>query len=331
MVPPVEIVAEAAQGFEGSPALARLLVGAAATGGADTIKFQLVYADELATPAYAYYALFKQLEMESTEWAAVVKDADDSGLRVAFDVFGPRSLDLALELGAAAVKIHASDFFNTALVGPALARAPRLFLSAGGITTDEIGEFLSSAASRAEAVTLMYGFQAEPTPTADNHLSRLRSLRERFPALKLGFMDHSDGDSDESGWLGALALPFGITVIEKHITIDRALKLEDYGSALASPEFRRFVDRIRAAEAALGSSSLELTVSELAYRRRAVKVLVAGRTLPEGSAIGAGDLQALRTPTDDTRRPLHRAADAIGRRLGRQIAAGEPVYREDLA
>ena len=110
MLQPVEIIAEAAQGFEGSPALARLLVRAATAGGADAIKFQLVYADELATPAYAYYALFRQLEMASTDWAAVVKDAVDSGLRVAFDVFGPRSLDLALELGAAAVKIHASDF-----------------------------------------------------------------------------------------------------------------------------------------------------------------------------------------------------------------------------
>ena len=44
-----------------------------------------------------------------------------------------------------------------------------------------------------------------------------------------------------------------------------------------------------------------------------------------------GPLAALRTPTDEARRPLHRAADAIGRRLGRQVASGEPVYLEDLA
>lgn len=328
---PVEIIAEAAQGFEGSVALARLLAHAAADGGADIVKFQLVYADELATPAYPYYSLFKQLEMESRDWALVVRDAASLGLRVAFDVFGRRSLDLALELGACAVKIHASDFFNTALTVPALARAPRLFLSAGGIKADEIAECLATAGPRAEAVTLMYGYQAEPTQTADNHLSRLQSLRQRFPSLKLGFMDHADGDSDESGWLGIVALPFGISVLEKHITTDRTLKLEDHVSALGPQAFRRYVERVRAAEAALGSAVLDLTANELAYRRRAVKVVVAARGLAAGSAIAEADLQALRTPTDENRQPLHRAAEAIGRRLARQIASGEPVYLEDLA
>ena len=60
---PITVIAEAAQGFEGDPFVARLLVKAAAAGHADMVKFQLVYADELATPEYAYYGLFKQLEM----------------------------------------------------------------------------------------------------------------------------------------------------------------------------------------------------------------------------------------------------------------------------
>ncbi|NCV89142.1 MAG: hypothetical protein EBW19_02930, partial [Betaproteobacteria bacterium] len=42
----IKIIAEAAQGFEGDPLLARLLVRAAARAGADAVKFQLVYADE---------------------------------------------------------------------------------------------------------------------------------------------------------------------------------------------------------------------------------------------------------------------------------------------
>jgi len=62
------IIAEAAQGFEGDPLLARLLVQAAARAGADAVKFQLVYADEIATPEYKYYDLFKKLEMPATCW-----------------------------------------------------------------------------------------------------------------------------------------------------------------------------------------------------------------------------------------------------------------------
>mgnify|MGYP006100741037 FL=1 len=59
----VEIVAELAQGFEGSLEQTKLLVKAAAKAGANAAKFQLVYADELATPDYQYYDLFTDLEM----------------------------------------------------------------------------------------------------------------------------------------------------------------------------------------------------------------------------------------------------------------------------
>jgi hypothetical protein len=44
----VQIIAELAQGFEGRPEQARLLLRAAAAAGADAAKYQLVYADELA-------------------------------------------------------------------------------------------------------------------------------------------------------------------------------------------------------------------------------------------------------------------------------------------
>ena len=53
----VEIIAEMAQGFEGSFNQAKLLVKAAASAGANAVKFQLVYADELATNDYLHYNL----------------------------------------------------------------------------------------------------------------------------------------------------------------------------------------------------------------------------------------------------------------------------------
>jgi N,N'-diacetyllegionaminate synthase len=65
----IEIIAELAQGFEGRPEQARLLMKAAASAGADAAKYQLVYADELATPDYKYYDLFRSLEMPDDVWA----------------------------------------------------------------------------------------------------------------------------------------------------------------------------------------------------------------------------------------------------------------------
>jgi sialic acid synthase SpsE len=327
----VAIVAEGAQGFEGDATLARLLVRGAAAAGADIVKFQLVYVDELAAPEYVHYALFKDLEMSREAWASVVDEARLCRIGVAFDVFGPRSLDLALELGAVAVKIHASDFFNHDLVAAALSRAPHLYLSGGGIDVEEIAEVLDRYPGAEARTTLFCGFQAEPTATADNNLARLGALHARFPSLPLGFMDHCDGDGDASTWLAALAVPYGVTHIEKHLTLDRGLCLEDYVSAVTPDRFATFVARLREAEAAIGRPDLALSPAETAYRRKALKQIVATGPLARGTEIARAHLMMLRTPLDAGRQPIVRLEQAVGRRVRAGVPAGRPIYEDDLA
>jgi N,N'-diacetyllegionaminate synthase len=325
----VFIIAEAAQGYEGVPALAKLLVRAASVGGADAVKFQIVYADELATPAYRYYDLYRQLEMTRDDWAGIAAEARKSGLHLIFDVFGPESLRLALDLGAA-VKLHSADFFNDELVSAALEQARELFLSIGGITADELEAFLERHNRSSSRITVMFGYQAEPTNIQDNHLSRLLVLQSRFPQVKFGFMDHADGESDEATWLGAMAVAMGARVVEKHVTLERALKMEDYVSALSGPEFARYVARIRSAELALGANTLELSLGEREYRTRSVKVVVTRAELRAGVPIPPASLVTLRAPVDEGRRPLTRIEEAVHRLPARAIPAGTPVYADDL-
>jgi len=328
---PITVIAEAAQGFEGDPFVARLLVKAAAAGHADMVKFQLVYADELATPEYAYYGLFKQLEMADQDWERVAAEARAAKLALVLDVYGLKSLGVALALGVDAVKVHATDFFNDALVDEAIAKAPRVFFSAGGITADEVAAMLARHAGVVERLTMLYGFQSEPTATDDNHLRRLTTLRSRFPGLTFGFMDHADGEADEAGWLGVLAIALGANVIEKHITLDRALQMEDSMSALTARELGRYVGRLRAAERALGSADLGLTPAEIDYRNRAIKVVVAARALEPGTVLADSDVRLLRTVRDKDRQVFRRPGEVHGRRIVRGIARGGAIHPEDLA
>lgn len=327
----VTVVAEAAQGFEGFARQAQLLVRAGAQGGADLVKLQLVYADELAVPSYRWYDLFRELEMSDEEWRGVADEAERCGIGLAFDVYGPRSLDGAVALGARAVKVHSTDFFNGELVDAVLATGLDMWFSIGGITLDEVAEFLDRhAPTRPDQLTLMYGFQAEPTAAADNNLRRLATIRERFPDVRLGFMDHAAGDSDDAGWLGVLALPYGVRVIEKHITLGRALKIEDDVSALDAADFSDYVGRIRTAEAALGVAGGWTTDAETAYRNRALKVVVARRDLAAGEVVSAADVMLKRTALADGARVVFRLDRAVGRELTAPVAAHEAVTAERL-
>jgi len=300
--------------------------------GADFVKFQLVYARELASPVYQYFSLFQGLEMTDADWQTVADEARAGGIGLVVDVFGHESLALAGRLGAAAVKIHVTDFFNDPLIDRALQTVPEVFFSAGGMTPDDIAAFLSRRpAGAVDRMTLLYGFQAEPTATADNRLGRLTSIRARFPGLKVGFLDHADGASDEGGWLGAVAVGLGASMIEKHITLDRRLQMEDYVSALAPEPFAAYVARIRAAEVAVGTADLSLSEAEQAYRRRAVKIVVATRAMARGHRVGEGDVALLRTAVVPGQPTLERFGDAHGRSVARDIAAWAAVSPEDLS
>ena len=105
----IEIIAELAQGFEGCPKQAKLLVKAAAKAGANAAKFQLVYADEIATDDYEYYGLFSSLEMSYDDWVGIKKTCDEFNVELILDVFGSKSLDLAEKLRVETVKLHATD------------------------------------------------------------------------------------------------------------------------------------------------------------------------------------------------------------------------------
>jgi sialic acid synthase SpsE len=309
-----ELIAEIAQGYEGNPKLAELLVKGAIVADADAIKIQLIFADELCVPTYPYYDLFKSLEMDEDVWIKLVNGVHKAGKRIYFDIYGDHSLSLAQKLGADGVKISTTDFYNTPLFKKAAASFNTLFISIGGVPIEDI-EAMLKRCPLPKRVTLMHGFQAEPTETADNNLQRITTLRARFPQAEIGFMDHSKGSEQEAFHLPLVALGLGVSCIEKHITLDYSLEIEDYISALSVDRFAEFVSMIRAIEPALGSPELSLTDKEIEYKNRAGKVLVATRALSKGDCITEDDIAMKRVNTTGSTNYYRQTAAVIGKVL----------------
>jgi N,N'-diacetyllegionaminate synthase len=327
----IKIIAEAAQGFEGDPLLARLLVRAAGRAGADAVKFQLVYADEIATPEYKYYDLFKKLEMPAACWREVASEAKKEGIGLYFDIFGKNSLRMALALGAEGLKIHATDFYHDALLSSALDSRKNILISCGGIMEEElVGLFKRHPRIRQSRVSFMHGFQAEPTPLSANNLLRLGALAALCQPAGIGFMDHSDGATEDSLNLSLLALPFGIQALEKHITLDRELRLEDYISALPPAYFKKFVKKIRKYGQALGASALEPGSDEKMYRSKSAKIVVAARKLKKGNLLRKGDLKLLRVDKQETLPAIYDPNEVLGSRVSRKIPQHHPIFKRFL-
>lgn len=329
----VEIIAELAQGFEGRPEQARLLMKAAAAAGADAAKYQLVYADELATPDYKYYDLFRSLEMDDEVWAGLAAYAREQGIGLYLDIFGTRSLRLAERLGVSVVKLHGTDIANVGFLEQlADSSIPRILLGAGGAYAGEIERALDMLSGK-ETVVLL-GFQAYPTPDDANQIGRVRLLADRMrqgrAKVAVGFADHAAPESPLSHALAATAIGAGATVIEKHLTLGQIMKLEDHESALNPDEFKRFCDIVRACAAAFGTSSRNedfgMSEAEQGYRNMIRRHVVASRDLPAGSRLSPADVVLKRSAAADV---ITDPGLAYGKTLIRALRANAPLAPGD--
>lgn len=298
----IEIIAELAQGFEGNSEQARLLMKAAASCGASAAKYQMVYADELATPDYEHFNLFKTLEMPDNVWQGLALLASDLGIELQIDIFGIRSLYLSEKVGVKTIKLHGTDIANVGLLNEvANSSIKKVLLGAGGAYQEELDVALEILSKK--QVIILLGFQGYPTLAPDNQISRVALLANKFKdsgqAVTIGFADHAEQNTPLKYALAATAIGAGAKVLEKHLTLGKAMKLEDYESALNPDEFLEFTQTMQECYSAMGESSLledfSMSIAEQEYRKKIRRHVVASKNLEIGAVIGPNDLALKRT------------------------------------
>lgn len=324
----VEIIAEIANAHQGDPAAADSLALAAAKAGADAVKFQVYFAEELLVERHPRFSHFQRQAFTPEMWRRLIASARTTGARVYCDVFGLRALEVAAAAGADGFKIHSSDLGNEPLLEAAAAHGRPLFLAVGGSTASEIARAVAIVTRGGVRPVLLHGFQSYPTAAADAHLERLEWLRKIFGATcEVGFADHTDADDPLAMALPLLAIGLGARVIEKHLTADRAAKGTDYYSSLNPEEFSAFVAMIRKAERAVDEEPEAFSEAERRYRRQVKKHWVTTHPLREGERLRREDLVMKRAESDAEVPDLEQLA---GRPVLRSLPAEHVVSRADV-
>ena len=325
----IKIIAEIAQGFEGNSTYSNLFVKAAASAGADAVKFQLVYADELATPDYMYYELFKSLEMSDEVWKNISHLALENNIALHLDIFGEKSLQLAEQIGVEAVKIHGTDIANKRLLNlVSNTKIKQVILGAGGALKSEILVALDILKNK--EILLLFGFQSYPTANMDNHINRIKLASDTFskvhPNIKIGFADHANPETNAHLGLGAMAIGFGAVVLEKHLTLAKSLKMEDHESGLSPDEFSKYVNFIHECASAIGlntqNDDFGMSVSELGYRKMIRRHVVTIDAISKGEIINSNNLALKRTSSTQA---LTNLGDIEGQIASFSIPSNSPI------
>jgi sialic acid synthase SpsE len=363
----VLIIAELGTSHGSSLARAKELADAAGEAGADCVKFQMVYADEILHPHTGEVALpggkirlyerFRQLEAGPDFFAEMKAYVEARGLVFLCTPFGLRSAGELRALNPALVKIASPELNYSGLVREIASWNLPVLLSSGVSKLGDIEEALeifgsaasglSPAEKTGEKICLLHCVTAYPAPETEYNLRLLRSLSSVF-GLPAGLSDHSL----DPELVPALGISQGAAVIEKHFCLSRDDPGLDDPIALPPPLFAKMVRAARRAsgagpeetvaaysrdrgaalvEAILGTGVKTLAPSEQANYTRTNRSIHALRDIPAGKIINSGDFAVLRTEKNlRPGLPPSWEAKIPGRRARRDIPGGEGIRFEDI-
>lgn len=337
----VTIIAEFACIHEGDRGYLLELARAAKAAGADAVKFQVFSPDEVVAPDHPDYAYLRSITFTADEWGGIVTDCAALGLGVWVDVSGPFSLAVVAASAShvTGVKIHSSEVANDVVFEGVRKLGLPVAVGCGGTPLVDLFELLDALGPEVPIV-LLHGYQsfpkaqgapggppADPVTLEDLELWHIARLRATFPRASVGLADHLAGADPIAVHAPALAVALGATVIEKHITLDRSARREDYFSSLEPEEFRAMALLARAAAAAVGEDTRAMRPKEAGYQREMKRTTLASRDLGAGATLARSDLVLER---DGSYASSARATRAVGRRLARPLAAGERLTEAHL-
>jgi len=331
----VFVIAEAGVNHNGSLELALRLVDAARAAGADAVKFQTFRAQDVVTPQAvtadyqrsntgetSQFDMIRKLELDEAAHAKVARHCEQQGIEFFSTPFSEDAVAMLVRLGVKRLKLPSGEITNKPLLECAADTGLPLFMSSGMATLDEVKQAVQWVAARWQAaglpppgpdnLALMHCTSAYPAPADSLNLRAIATMAQAT-GLPVGYSDHSEG---LEAALASVAM--GATVIEKHLTLDKALPGPDHRASADPVEFSAMVKGIRIVESMLGDGVKRPQPIEQNTRDVARRSLVAVRDLPRGHVLAATDL-ALRRP--GTGIPPDQWDRVVGRRLGQDVRA----------
>src|SRR5438477_5278546 len=320
---PCYVIAEVGQNHQGEVELAKKLVDAAAECGVNAVKLQkrsnrALYTREFYEQPYDNELSFghtygehrEALELGADDYRELLRHAREVGVTLFATAFDFESADLLVELGVPAFKFASGDLTNTLLQRHVAGFGKPMFLSTGGGTLADVERAVDTILPLNDQLCVLQCTAAYPAAVEDLNLNVITTLRDRFPQLVVGLSDHQNGIS-----MALIAYMLGARVIEKHFTLDHAMKGTDHAFSLMPEGMHKLVRDLRRVPVALGDGvKRPLPVEEKPLQKMGMQ-LVAARALEPGHVLTVADVE-IKSPADGGL-PPYELGRIVGSRLRR--------------
>ena len=302
----IKVISEIGSNHNGNYELALKMIDKSIECGADMVKFQTFDPDELVTvraPKAEYQInnlgksgsqknMLEDLKLDHEHFRMLFSYARSKGIDIFSTPFDEPSVDFLYSLGQNTWKIPSGEITNL----PFLEKIASLeiadkhvILSTGMATLDEIQCALSILRYNSPRITVLHCVTNYPADDDDLNLRAILKFRELFPDCDIGYSDHSQGI------IAALvAAGMGITMVEKHFTLDKNLPGPDHKASIDPIELKALCQGIRRAERMLGRQEKIVSEHEACNRLWARKSIVARHAIHAGEVFSKDNIACKR-------------------------------------
>jgi len=312
---PVFIVAEAGMNHNGDFQIAKKMIKAATNFGADAIKFQTIFPDELyaSKDNNQLYNLINKWSFNKKQHKELKKYAEKNKIEFFSAPVGNRSANLLFEIGCKCFKIASGELTNLELIKNIAKMKRPMIVSTGLSTPQEITSAVKIIRKQKCPFVLLHCNASYPSPLNDVNLRNIEYLNEVY-GVPIGFSDHTMGNE---ACLAAVSL--GACIIEKHFTLDKKMKGPDQKLSADVSDFKELVTKIRIVEKTFGTLRKGPTPSEKKFVTLLRKSLVANKDITKNTKIKKSMLTSLRPGIGIS---LAKIDKLVGMRIKKNIKKG---------
>ena len=299
---PTFIIAEIGQNHNGEMKIAKQLIEMAARSGADAVKFQkrdIHYdlTDEAYNRPYDNPNSFGHTYGEHREFLELNKEQHQE-LReyaLALDLVyfctacDPPSVEMMEEIGNPLYKVASRDLTNVPLLTQIAQTGKPVILSTGMAGVTDVREAIKALGDGPEAILLMQCVSQYPAELENVNLRAMKTLRDEF-GLLVGLSDHTPGVI-----ASVAASILGACMIEKHVTLARAMKGSDHAGSLEENGLRSLVKYVREAALAMGDGRKEFDPVAKPAKDKLARSLTSKASIPAGTLL-TEDMLVLKSP-----------------------------------
>jgi N-acetylneuraminate synthase len=264
---PTYIVAEIGINHNGSIEIAKSLIDVAVKNGVDAVKFQK-RTPELCVPpdqqqhmretpwGYITYLDYRyKVEFGLNEYREIDRYCKQKNIPWFASVWDEPSVDFLLQFDPICFKIPSASLTDKKLLQRARATGMPVILSTGMSTMLQIKEAVKGLGEKDLLIT--HATSTYPCDPEELNLKMIRTLVDTF-SCPIGYSGHEVGLIPT-----VVAVAMGACMVERHITLDRAMWGSDQAASVEPGGIERLVKYIRVTEKALGDGVKRVYESEL--------------------------------------------------------------------